>query len=363
MKARKKPHWMPTVVRSAVPASGRSKTRQNSRNAAQAPAAKMTVPSPPGRWKARCSARKNSSSRTPVETRKIAASMNDTSPKALMWSPTSLPSEMTLTSYHGRNMVSSSPRAASTARRCSASSALHARAMRTSPFRTVTTGTDSIGPPRRLCNHAGVPRRVRYADHADGFCDVYGDGGRRALVLHGGFWRDRYDLTLMDALCEDLAARGWEAWNAEYRRLGATGARWPEMAADVRAAAECAGAEVAIGHSAGGHLALWLAAEGLVDRAVGQAPVSDLAAAAGLSGDVVAELGADEDASPRARLPLGRPQLLVHGTLDDCVPVAMSRNYATAAGVEVTYMERDGEGHFEHIDPRSGAWADVLAWL
>jgi pimeloyl-ACP methyl ester carboxylesterase len=205
-------------------------------------------------------------------------------------------------------------------------------------------------------------RRVRYADHSDGFCDVYGSAERRALVLHGGFWRDAYDLSLMDALCEDLAAHGWEAWNAEYRRLG-SGARWPEMAADVRAAAELAQAEVAIGHSAGGHLALWLAAERLVQRAVGQAPVSDLAAATELSGGVVAELGAGESASPRGRVPLGVPQLIVHGTLDDCVPVQMSRDYAAAAGVEVTYVEREHEGHFEHIDPRSGAWADVVAWL
>jgi acetyl esterase/lipase len=208
-----------------------------------------------------------------------------------------------------------------------------------------------------------VPRRLTYADHPDGFCDVHGAGGRRALILHGGFWRDRYDLTLMDALCEDLAARGWEAWNAEYRRLGAGGTAWPEMAADVRSAAQLARAEVAIGHSAGGHLALWCAAEGLVDRAVGQAPVSDLVAAAPLSDGVVAELDAPKDASPAHRLPLGRPHLVVHGSLDDCVPVEMSRNYATAAGVDVTYMEREGEGHFEHIDPRSGAWADVLAWL
>lgn len=207
-----------------------------------------------------------------------------------------------------------------------------------------------------------VPRRVRYAEHPDGFCDVHGAGERRALVLHGGFWRDVYDLTLMDELCEDLAARGWEAWNAEYRRLG-RGTAWPEMAADVRAAAELARAEVAIGHSAGGQLALWLAAEGAVGRAVGQAPISDLAAAVPLSGGVVAELEAPPDASPRARLPLGAAQLLVHGTLDDCVPVQMSRDYAVAAGGEATLVERPGEGHFEHLDPRSGAWADVIAWL
>lgn len=208
-----------------------------------------------------------------------------------------------------------------------------------------------------------MPRRIEYADDPDGFCEVHGSGDRRALVLHGGFWRDRYDLTLMDELCADLATRGWEAWNVEYRRLGSRGHRWPEMSADVRAAAQLADADVAIGHSAGGQLALWLAAEGLVRRAVGQAPVSDLVAAAPLSGGVVAELGADERASPRQRLPLGVPQLVVHGTLDDCVPVGMSRDYAAAAGVEVTYAERPGEGHFEHLDPRSGAWADVIAWL
>ena len=157
---------------------------------------------------------------------------------------------------------------------------------------------------------------MRYADHADGFCEVHETDPahpRRALVLHGGFWRDHYDLTLMDGLCEDLA--------------------------------------------------LWLAAEDLVGRAVGQAPVSDLEAAAPLSDGVVGELDADLAASPYHRLPLGRPQLVVHGTLDDCVPVQMSRDYAASAGMEVTYVEREGEGHFEHIDPRSAAWADVVAWL
>jgi len=208
-----------------------------------------------------------------------------------------------------------------------------------------------------------MSRRARYAEHPDGFCDVYGAGRRRVLVIHGGFWRDRYDLTQMDALCEDLAARGWEAYNVEYRRLGRGASHWPEMAADLRAAAACARAEVAIGHSAGGHLALWLAAEGLVGRAVGQAPVSDLVAAAPLSGGVVEQLGADAAASPRQRLPLGVPQLIVHGTVDDCVPAQMSRDYSAAAGAEVTYVEREGEGHFEHLDPRSGAWRDVVAWL
>ena len=211
-----------------------------------------------------------------------------------------------------------------------------------------------------------MPRRVRYAEHRDGFCDVYGSADRRALLVHGGFWRDRYDLSLMEGLCDDLADRGWEAWNVEYRRLGRGGARWPEMADDLREAASAADARVAIGHSAGGHIALWLAAEGLVGAAVGQAPVSDLVAGAPLSGGVVAELGASEDASPMARLPLGAAQLVVHGDRDENVPVAMSRDYvaaARAAGDQVDYDERPGEGHFEHLDPRAGAWLVVANWL
>ena len=89
------------------------------------------------------------------------------------------------------------------------------------------------------------------------------------MVIHGGFWRDRYDRTLMDALCADLAASGWAAWNLEYRRVGAAGAAgrrrsttsprgsttWPSVRAPLDLARV-----VAIGHSAGGHLALWAAA-------------------------------------------------------------------------------------------------------
>ena len=89
-----------------------------------------------------------------------------------------------------------------------------------------------------------------------------------AVLLHGGYWRDRYDLHLMDGLAGDSAARGWLAVNVEYRRVGADGGGWPATFDDVRAAVATAarlpGGDperlVAIGHSAGGHLALWAAA-------------------------------------------------------------------------------------------------------
>ena len=60
----------------------------------------------------------------------------------------------------------------------------------------------------------------KYGDDPSQFVERFGDGERVAVVLHGGFWRDRYDRTLMHALCEDLAGRGWTAYNVEYRRLG-----------------------------------------------------------------------------------------------------------------------------------------------
>jgi acetyl esterase/lipase len=208
-----------------------------------------------------------------------------------------------------------------------------------------------------------------------------------AVVIHGGFWRDAYDRTLMDELCEDLAATGWAAWNLEYRRLGGGGG-WPETFDDVAAGidhldrlVDDLSVVVTIGHSAGGHLALWAAARpephARVTHAVAQAGVVDLVEAAriGLSRGAAEELlgGSPSEvrerydlASPAARLPLGVPQLLVHGGKDEIVPAAMSRafaNSAEAAGDRIELVVHDELGHFEHLDPSSAAWASVRTWL
>jgi acetyl esterase/lipase len=212
-------------------------------------------------------------------------------------------------------------------------------------------------------------------------------GGRVAVVIHGGFWRDAYDRSLMDALCEDLASAGWAAWNLEYRRLGGGGG-WPETFDDVAAGVDHLdqlvddlSVVVTIGHSAGGHLALWAATRRepkvRVTHAVAQAGVVDLVEAArlGLSGGVAEELlgGSPAEvperyelASPAAQLPLGVPQLLVHGGRDEIVPAAMSRAYANsaaAAGDRIELIVHEELGHFEHLDPRSDAWQSVRAWL
>lgn len=179
----------------------------------------------------------------------------------------------------------------------------------------------------------------------------------------------------MDDLAADLVARGWTVANIEYRRLG-SGGGWPTTFDDVRSEIEAAPPgeqRVAIGHSAGGQLALWAAAQRLVTHAVAQAGVSDLAEAArlGLSGGVALELvgGREEryaQVSPIALLPLGVPQLLVHGEDDGIVPVSMSRDYhraAVAAGDPADLVVLPGVGHFEHLVPSSRAWKAVLEWL
>ena len=223
-----------------------------------------------------------------------------------------------------------------------------------------------------------------------------------AVVIHGGFWRARYGRKLMRPLCRDLAERGWIAWNVEYRRLGrVSGGGWPTTFADVaRAIDHLAGIRtdarldlgrvVAIGHSAGGHLAVWAAARpGLPEGAPGTAPrvpVTAAVAQAGvvdlrlawelrLSDGVVGDLlgGGPEDhplryalASPAERLPLGVPVLLTHGGRDEIVPPSVTASYAQAAraaGDEVEVVELPDEDHFGHIDPANPLWQAVLAWL
>ena len=236
-----------------------------------------------------------------------------------------------------------------------------------------------------------------YGSHRHQFCELaLPEGGRWAgphpvaALIHGGFWRERYGLDLMDALAADLVARGWATWNVEYRRLGESGGGVPETTDDVAAAIDALadvdapldlGRVVAIGHSAGGHLALWAAgrddARVPLAAAVGQAPVCDLQKAfrMRLSDGVVEEfVGGSPDAVPEryaaadplARLPAHVPQLLVHGEADDIVPAALSRGYVEAAreaGDPATLVLRATDGHFEHIEPGSVAWEAVVQWL
>ncbi|HET9739770.1 MAG TPA: alpha/beta fold hydrolase [Solirubrobacteraceae bacterium] len=221
------------------------------------------------------------------------------------------------------------------------------------------------------------PEIVAYGDHPSQVCDVYraADDASVAVFIHGGFWRARYGRDLEEPLVRDLVERGWTVWNVEYRRLG-DGGGWPATFEDVEAAVNALGEDrsraVAIGHSAGGQLAVWVAQRAGLAGAVSQAGALDLDELwrLGTSDGVVGELlggGPDEvpdryDAvSPARRLPVGVPVLLVHGALDDDVPVHISRQFAAAASCELA--EIDDEGHYEHLEPGSRSWEAVLAWL
>ena len=194
----------------------------------------------------------------------------------------------------------------------------------------------------------------------------------------------------MTPLAVDLAARGIAAWNVEYRRVGEDGGGWPGTLEDVAAAtdrlAETEGIDperiVTCGHSAGGHLALWLAGRGRVAArmpgarprvrpvaAVAQAAVCDLERAwrDGLgNGAVEAFLGSFDAsperfaaASPAALAPLGVPQLLVHGNADEIVPIAQSRDHAERDPA-AELIELDGADHFDVIDVAHPAWRTVV---
>jgi acetyl esterase/lipase len=199
------------------------------------------------------------------------------------------------------------------------------------------------------------------------------------VLLHGGFWKAHYGLQLMRPLAADLAARGWTVWNLEYRRLG-NGGGYPVTLEDVAAGIDHlaalgvdGGRVVAVGHSAGGHLAAWAAsrdaAEVAVTDVVAQAGVLDLRLAwelrlsAGVVRRFLGELSAERfaAASPRERLPLAARTLLTHGEADDIVPVRMSREFQQASGADL-HVEPDA-GHMEHLDPAHPLWQAVLAWL
>ena len=211
-----------------------------------------------------------------------------------------------------------------------------------------------------------------------------------AIVIHGGYWRARYDLKHIGHLCVALNKEGFATWSLEYRRLGNPGGGWPGTLDDVRAGAshieKIAAARridlkrtIALGHSAGGQLVLWLAKQRAIELRgiVPLAPVADLRRAweLKLSSNVVEEfLGGSPNqvperyraASPVEFAPVGIRTRILHGEADDVVPVAFSRTYVAAAkkaGDDALLIEPKGAGHFELIDPvspkGSAAWSEL----
>lgn len=240
------------------------------------------------------------------------------------------------------------------------------------------------------------------------------------VIIHGGFWRARFDLSLGRPLAADLAARGYAVWNLEYRRAGAGGG-WPATFEDVAAGIDMladlpvdTSRLVAVGHSAGGHLAVWAAGRAGLPRGalgapkppstlgapgvrstpgtpgstpgerppvtlaavVSQAGVLTLAdcardgtggtAALDLMGGGPAELPAEYRlADPVAAVPIETAVLCLHSRADDNVPFRYSERYvaaAAAAGGKAVLRETTGD-HFTLIDPASPDWGLVTSAL
>ncbi|MEO3927376.1 alpha/beta hydrolase [Micromonosporaceae bacterium B7E4] len=254
--------------------------------------------------------------------------------------------------------------------------------------------------PREVLDRPAPPAdlRLRYGADPEQVADlrlpVAPAGPARPLlvVVHGGFWRAEYDRRHTGPLAADLAGRGYPVAQLEYRRTGQPGGGWPGTFDDVSAGIAALpglvgavlpagrmapGPPILLGHSAGGHLALWAAlrAPAGVRGVLALAPVLDLAEAyrLDLDGGAVAALlgGGPEDvpdryaaADPaRAAAPPVRTSI-VHGTLDQQVPVAPARRYAARAhGAHLRFVELPECEHFGVIDPLSRAWTTVLAEL
>lgn len=219
------------------------------------------------------------------------------------------------------------------------------------------------------------------------------------VVVHGGCWLSQYNLQYMTHLSAALAEAGYATWNLEFRRVGDAGGGWPGTFLDVAQGTDYVKElakrypldlkqVVVLGHSAGGHLALWLAARRNLPRkselytrkplkvkgVVALAGIADLenyandkgscnAAVPKLLGGMPAEVPDRYlQASPMHLLPLKVPQRLVQGELDPIVPVTQATAYASLArskGDAAEVMLIPDTGHFDLVAPQSPAWGTV----
>jgi len=246
-------------------------------------------------------------------------------------------------------------------------------------------------------------KRIQYGDNPLTFGDLRlpkGPGPHPvAVVVHGGCWQSEYDLQYISHLSAALTKVGIATWTIEYRRIGDPGGGWTGTLEDVSKGTDYLrtlaakfpldlNRVVLIGHSAGGHIVLWLAARQNIPKesklhqsapiairgVVGLAAISDLRAYSQGSGSCNRSVvplmgGAGQDmtdrfaiANPIELLPLRVPVRLIHGTKDPLVPVEQSSHFATEArrrGDDAKSLPIEGAGHFDLVAPFAPAWATV----
>ncbi|MFR9774556.1 alpha/beta hydrolase family protein [Micromonospora sp. MS34] len=254
--------------------------------------------------------------------------------------------------------------------------------------------------PRAVLTQPSPPpdATVAYGDHPDQLADLRrpaGDDPARPLVVvvHGGFWRAEYDRGHTGPMAAALAELGHPVAQLEYRRTGQADGGWPNTLTDVLAGVAALpalaaaalpgrvapGPPILVGHSAGGHLALYTAAHApaTVGGVLALAPVADLVEAyrLDLDGGAVAALigGGPAEfpdryaaADPSALVPIRTRSVVVHGAQDQQVPIGISRSWVAAAravGSPATLIELPECEHFGLISPASAAWPRVVAAL
>ncbi len=245
-------------------------------------------------------------------------------------------------------------------------------------------------------------RTIRYGEHERQVVDVYlpkGAGPHPVVVMiHGGCWSAPWDRTLMNHVSDDLRKRGIAVWNIDYRVIE-NGNGFPHVFDDTWAAIHALtiqGRElgldpnraVAVGHSAGGHLALWYAAKrrtwspppnvrmipppefrsvvslgGLPDLELAERPPGS-----GCGTEVIGQLvgrgqaGRSDpfaDTSVPRMGPVGVPQVLINGTNDRIIPTHFAEDYAgkmRAKGDDVRVRLIERTGHVELVAPETAAW-------
>jgi acetyl esterase/lipase len=246
---------------------------------------------------------------------------------------------------------------------------------------------------------------IAYGKDALQYGDLYlprTDGAHAVVVLiHGGCWLGELPgPELMAPMVEPLRAKGFAVWNIEYRRLGQAGGGYPGTFLDAGAAVDelrviaqryrlDLGHVVVVGHSAGGHLAAWVAARkriaatsplhvadplgvrgvvslsGILDleayRAKGPSACGGPATIDGLVGKHADPYA---DTSPSTLLPAGVPEAILSGGSDGIVPPAFAHDYARRArqvGDAISDIEIPAAGHFDMIDPKAPAWGPIEA--
>ncbi|HEX3886828.1 MAG TPA: alpha/beta hydrolase [Phenylobacterium sp.] len=271
----------------------------------------------------------------------------------------------------------------------------------------------AVAEPASLDQYMQQPRRqpdaaVRYGPAPSQVAELFLPKTKAphpvVVLLHGGCFLKQYEgFAQTSAIAADLAGRGYAVWNVEYRKLGEAGAGYPGTFLDVATAVDALRAQaskhdldltrvIAIGHSAGGHLALWAAARGRIpaesplhsanplkiETVISLAGIGDLKGQAGAwagpcGEDTLSRLldlphrhDPYADTSPAALLPSGAKVVMVHGVFDAVMPPYTGRDYAQQvrkAGDKADVVVIPDAGHFDLVIPTTSAWAQIVAIL